>query len=621
MSTTSPDKWEFPDPPAAPSPSLVTRILSHMSVSNVGYLILVLVYLFYKGGKMFCVRFYSVPPDNYREDFKAAIEGNGLVNRGKVGMKGSSFRRRLILASVKPQQYSTVPLVTTDDTDCTNPEYQRIRICRADKENREEFEELLKPQTPEFPLRRIIYGFFHPYSYAGGGGERVLWDAVYVTLKKSPSNLAMVYTFTAENSQSVSSILTDVKQTFGIDLFEPGIKDRVILMQLPNKYRWIVDGRSYKFFTMAFQALGSIALLFMAMSQCPPDVFIDTLGLPACYPFVIGWMDIPVTAYVHYPWVSTDMLHKLKLQMKKRPLLVFKWIYWQVLIKLYSAWGSFLCFTMCNSTWTQNNLVKAWTWAENEYLPEILYPPTGIDESKIDTTGDREHFFLYIAQFRPEKRHDLLLNQYAEYAKGKKEAYKLVLAGTTRSDEDKQTVDQLKAQASELEVEDLITFKVNSPREVIDDLLHRAEFGINTMWNEHFGITVVEYMLNGAIPIVHASGGPLLDIVVPIHDGELVSKDTIKIEDSDKSGFFFQDPSDPDYGSTPEKYKLLSQVFEKATSLSETEKAQYRSNAIAVSDKKFAKHVFQEQWAEEVDSLAYLESAMRDKRDKVTRLY
>lgn len=36
------------------------------------------------------------------------------------------------------------------------------------------------------------------------------------------------------------------------------------------------------------------------------------------------------------------------------------------------------------------------------------------------------------------------------------------------------------------------------------------------MVDEHFGITVVELMAAGLIPIAHASAGPLLDIVTPV---------------------------------------------------------------------------------------------------------
>ena len=33
------------------------------------------------------------------------------------------------------------------------------------------------------------------------------------------------------------------------------------------------------------------------------------------------------------------------------------------------------------------------------------------------------------------------------------------------------------------------------------------------MWNEHFGIGVVELMASGVVAIAHDSGGPKLDIV------------------------------------------------------------------------------------------------------------
>ena len=37
--------------------------------------------------------------------------------------------------------------------------------------------------------------------------------------------------------------------------------------------------------------------------------------------------------------------------------------------------------------------------------------------------------------------------------------------------------------------------------------------GLHTMWNEHFGISVVEMMSNGLITIGHNSGGPKSDII------------------------------------------------------------------------------------------------------------
>jgi alpha-1,2-mannosyltransferase len=38
------------------------------------------------------------------------------------------------------------------------------------------------------------------------------------------------------------------------------------------------------------------------------------------------------------------------------------------------------------------------------------------------------------------------------------------------------------------------------------------------MWNEHFGIGVVEYMSAGLIPLAHQSGGPLMNIVTPFEE-------------------------------------------------------------------------------------------------------
>jgi alpha-1,2-mannosyltransferase len=81
---------------------------------------------------------------------------------------------------------------------------------------------------------------------------------------------------------------------------------------------------------------------------------------------------------------------------------------------------------------------------------------------------------------------------------------------------------------------------VNAPYPVVLDWLSKASIGLSTMIDEHFGINVVEFMVNknpaipklsllnlrqaaGVIPVSHASGGPLNDIIVPFN-GERTGK-------------------------------------------------------------------------------------------------
>jgi alpha-1,2-mannosyltransferase len=43
--------------------------------------------------------------------------------------------------------------------------------------------------------------------------------------------------------------------------------------------------------------------------------------------------------------------------------------------------------------------------------------------------------------------------------------------------------------------------------------LSKGKVGLHTMTNEHFGISLVEYMAAGLITLGHRSGGPLMDII------------------------------------------------------------------------------------------------------------
>ena len=73
-------------------------------------------------------------------------------------------------------------------------------------------------------------------------------------------------------------------------------------------------------------------------------------------------------------------------------------------------------------------------------------------------------------------------------------------------------------------------FKVNIPFSELLPEMADCLIGLHTMWNEHFGIAVVEMLAAGLITIAHRSGGPQMDIVTELNDllpktGFLATKD------------------------------------------------------------------------------------------------
>ena len=100
---------------------------------------------------------------------------------------------------------------------------------------------------------------------------------------------------------------------------------------------------------------------------------------------------------------------------------------------------------------------------------------------------------------------------------------RLVLVGSVRDSDDATRVYNLRLLAHELKIKEKVEFVCDASWPQILDWLQRASVGVNGMWNEHFGIGVVEYQAAGLISVVNDSGGPKLDIVVEI-DGKPTGK-------------------------------------------------------------------------------------------------
>jgi alpha-1,2-mannosyltransferase len=74
-----------------------------------------------------------------------------------------------------------------------------------------------------------------------------------------------------------------------------------------------------------------------------------------------------------------------------------------------------------------------------------------------------------------------------------------------------------------LDMLDAVRFAPNLPYAELQGLLARAKVGLHTMWNEHFGIGIVEMMAAGVVPVAHNSGGPALDIIEDRRTGRLAT--------------------------------------------------------------------------------------------------
>jgi alpha-1,2-mannosyltransferase len=389
-----------------------------------------------------------------------------------------------------------------------------------------------------------VVGFFHPFCNAGGGGERVLWAAIRATQHRWPEAVCVVYT--GDHDVDKNAILDRVEDRFSIRLHRPNVHFLYL------SYRHYVLASTWPRFTLLGQSLGSLLLAYDAFTLLVPDIFIDTMGFAfsvALSSFLFP--SVPTGAYVHYPTISTDMLDNLSADGQgvnagtgeglKGSL---KRSYWQLFAKLYSWTGSNIDVVMTNSSWTQAHITQLWgPWRHSKKRADkdeisVVFPPVAVEElqSQIEISAqseaNRRPHLIYIAQFRPEKNHQLILEafsklksdasfsaRFAQRAGNAKNSPRLLLVGSVRNDDDATYVYRLRILARELDVHENTEFILNSKWSKIEELLRTSSVGVNGMWNEHFGIGVVEYQAAGLICVVNDSGGPKLDIVVPIDDG------------------------------------------------------------------------------------------------------
>jgi len=366
-------------------------------------------------------------------------------------------------------------------------------------------------------------GFFHPYADDGGGGERVLWCAVQAVHKQWPSYDVVIYTGPPTVAgECGDDFIRRAKSRFNLEI--EGKVEFVFLSQ-----RMWVEASRWPRFTLLGQSLGSVVLGLEALLQLNPEYYIDSMGYAFTYPAARWIAGCHVACYTHYPTISTDMIglvasgastYNNQGDVAKSGLRTkVKLLYYKLFAWLYSRCGNRAEEVMVNSSWTFGHIDHLWAMKEHT---TVVFPPCNTDHLQKIPLGNRSQLVISIAQFRPEKNHSLQLQAMAVLKRrGHAQGITLALIGMSRNEGDAARIEALKKEAKDLGIEDQVEFRINVSFEALCEAFGAAKAGLHTMWNEHFGIGVVELMAAGVVPIAHNSGGPRKDIVKPGETGFL----------------------------------------------------------------------------------------------------
>ena len=314
-------------------------------------------------------------------------------------------------------------------------------------------------------------------------------------------------------------------------------KERINFCRIRS--RRFLEPRNYPVLTMFFQAVASVFVCLECMFAFVPDVYCDTIGAAFTYPVVKMICRCPIIAYVHYPMISTDMFRSVR---EKSPIYTimngiashhtisyFKNLYYQIFAFAYGLAGRCADDVMVNSTWTRKHIENLWTRRlinsrlvsqvdmSKKLCIQTLYPPCNVSALIKIPIRRRYRIILSVGQFRLEKNHSLQLRVFKalyERDPNKYENVYLMIVGSCRNHEDELQVKALELEAAEVGIpKKNVVFKMNVPFSDLRRFYALAAIGIHTMWNEHFGISIVEMMAAGLVVVAHNSGGPKDDII------------------------------------------------------------------------------------------------------------
>lgn len=171
---------------------------------------------------------------------------------------------------------------------------------------------------------------------------------------------------------------------------------------------------------------------------------------------------------------------------------------------------------LANSEFTASWIKKYWPGINNRRI-DILYPPVLKKADRPAKLPSKENIILICSRIDPEKKILELATMFAEN-KNKFPGYKLYIAGSTYANDQYlqsyfQKITTLAKQNPAIQLYPNVSFTelielYKKAKVYWHGMGYLEDIEENPIRTEHFGMTVIEAMTYGCVPVVHNSGGP-----------------------------------------------------------------------------------------------------------------
>ncbi len=219
------------------------------------------------------------------------------------------------------------------------------------------------------------------------------------------------------------------------------------------------------------------------------DIWVDVYS--CC---LFPWTNI---SYIHFPYVNRDN-YKLRFPYLKRSHLLQTGALPYVFFEK-NLFDSNRKLVIANSKYTADELEK------NSGTPStVLYPPIQscffINEKNKIKKKEEKNLVVTVSRFDPAKGLDII----PHIASLTNENIHFAIVGRLHHNK---TLLLLQNLIKKLGLNERIKLYPNASKTELKKLLESAKIYLHTKVGEHFGISIVEGMAMGCVPIVHASGG------------------------------------------------------------------------------------------------------------------